>query len=149
MKTDRNFWPVGIMVFFTAFFAGIAVVLVIASTHQDALVSENYYEQELKFQDQIDAAARTEKTGAKIQYDSAAGKLLIVLPGEQANQIISGKISIYRASAPKLDREFPLELHIDGTQAIDVSQFTAGPWQIRVRWKAGDQDYFLERKFIL
>ena len=45
-------------------FAGMAGVVVIAATHRESMVSENYYEQELKFQDQIDSAARAQKSGA-------------------------------------------------------------------------------------
>ena len=58
MKTNRNLWPLGIFVTFGLFFAGMTGVVVIAATHRDSLVNGNYYEQELKFQGQIDAAAR-------------------------------------------------------------------------------------------
>ena len=148
MKTARNFWPVGIIIFFTAFFVGIAVVIVIASTHQDTLVNDNYYEQELKFQDQIDATERAAKCGAKIRYDSAAGKILLALPAEQAGQSVSGKVSFYRANAPALDCDFPMQLNSDGTQTIEISKLANGPWKICARWKADGKDYYLEEKVI-
>jgi hypothetical protein len=149
MKPARNFWPVGIIVFFTTFFIGMAVVIVIASFHRDTLVSDNYYEQELKFQDQIDATARAEKCGAKIEFDSAGRKIFLTLPAEQAKQIVGGKITLYRANAAELDRQFPLELRGDGTQALDVSKFASGPWRVRVRWNVSGQDYFLEKKIVI
>ena len=66
MKTTRNLWPLGIFVAFGLFFAGMATVVVIASTHREHLVSANYYEQELKFQRRIDSAERAQKSGAAI-----------------------------------------------------------------------------------
>jgi nitrogen fixation protein FixH len=149
MKPARNFWPIGIIVFFTAFFIGIAVVIVIASVHRETLVSDNYYEQELKFQDQIDAVARAEKCGAKIQFDAAGRKIIFTLPADQAKQLVSGKITFYRANAAELDRQLTLELSGDGTQALDVSKFASGPWRVRVRWNVSGQDYFLEKKIVI
>ena len=45
--TSRNYWPMGVIVVFVLFFIGMASVVVIAVTHRDHLVSDNYYEQEL------------------------------------------------------------------------------------------------------
>ena len=50
MKTNINLWPFSILAAFGLFFIGMASVVVIASTHREHLVSDNYYEQELKFQ---------------------------------------------------------------------------------------------------
>jgi nitrogen fixation protein FixH len=149
MKSDRNLWPMGIVTAFFLLFCGIAAVLVIAATHRDALVSDNYYENELKFQNQIDAASRAQKAGAKIRYDFAAGKIILTLPVEQAGQNVGGKIMFYRANAPELDRERLLKIKPDGTQTLDISGLVAGPWRIRVYWNAGGQDYFLEMKIII
>jgi nitrogen fixation protein FixH len=146
MKSKFNPWPVGIMMFFTMLFMGLAIVIVIASMHRETLVSENYYEQELKFQGQIEAAGRAEKSGAKLGCDAAAKKVFVSLPAEQLDHNFSGKIYFYRASAPELDRELPLEPKSDGGQAVDVSGFAAGAWTVSVRWNAGGQDYFLEQK---
>ena len=67
MNTNRNFWPWGIVTAFALFFGGMTTVVVIASTHRDSLVGENCHEHGLKFQSQIDGAARAPKAGASIQ----------------------------------------------------------------------------------
>jgi len=143
MKTTRNLWPLGIFVTFSLFFAGMASVVVIAATHRDSLVNANYYEQELKFQGQIDAAARGQQSGATII--SANDVVTVSLPAASLPKI-SGTVALYRPSAPELDREFPLTLKAGGTQTLDVSKLAAGLWRVRVKWNAGGQDYFLEQK---
>jgi len=146
MKKSRNLWPLGIFAAFGLFFVGMASVVVIAATHRDHLVNDNYYEQELKYQSQIDSAARTEKSGATITFDSAKSSIFIAVPAAQLAQKFSGTIELYRPSESKLDRKFLLEPMTDGRQMLDVSKLAGGLWLVRVKWNAGGQDYFLEQK---
>ena len=118
MKTTRNFWPLGIFTAFGLFFAGMASVVVIAATHRDHLVNDNYYEQELKFQSQIDSAARTGKSGATITFDAAKSSLFIALPAAQLAQKFSGAIEFYRPSEAKLDCKFLLEPKADRKSVV-------------------------------
>jgi len=149
MKTNRNLWPLGIFVTFGLFFIGMATVVVIAATHREHLVNANYYEQELKFQDQINSVDRTQKSGATIAYDSRTGELTLALPPAHLAQKFSGVIQLYRPSAPDLDREFLLEPKADGTQILNVSKLAAGLWVARAKWVAGGENYFLEQKITI
>lgn len=149
MKTNFNPWPYGIIVFFILLFCGITTVVVIAATHQESMVSPDYYEQELKFQDQIDSAARAQKCGARLHLDSRAGRLVVAVPAAQVAPALAGTIEFYRPSSPALDCHFPLAPQADGMQAVDVSKLKAGLWQVRVKWTAGGQNYFLEQRVIL
>src|ERR1019366_5746822 len=79
MKTTRNLWPLGIFTAFGVFFAGMASVIVIAATHREHLVNNNYYEQELKFQAQIESGEHTQKSGANMAFDSAKSLVVITL----------------------------------------------------------------------
>lgn len=149
MKTTFNPWPYGIMLFFVLLVGGLAGVLVIAATHRESMVSENYYEQELKFQERIDSAARAQKCGARIQLAPGAGKLVVAVPAEQMARQCAGVIEFYRPSSPALDCDFPLAPGADGAQTVDVSKLAGGLWQVRVKWSAGGQNYFLEQKITL
>ena len=149
MKTNINLWPFSILAAFGLFFIGMASVVVIASTHREHLVSDNYYEQELKFQGQIDANARARKSGAMIASEAADGAVVVSLPKSQLAQNPAGTIKFYRPSSPALDREISLAPRPDGTQTVDVSRFAAGPWLVRLEWNASGEAYFLEQKITL
>jgi len=149
MKPGFNPWPIGIVVFFVLLACGLATVVGISVTHRETMVNPNYYEQELKFQNQIDSAARAKKAGARVQLNAPAGQFLVMVPAQQLTAKLSGTIEFYRPSAAELDREYPLAPGADGTQPVDVSKFAAGPWEVRVKWSAGGQDYFLEQKITL
>ncbi|HUC84053.1 MAG TPA: FixH family protein [Candidatus Acidoferrales bacterium] len=149
MKTNFNPWPYGIFVFFFLLFCGMATVVAIATTHRESMVSENYYEQELKYQDRIDSAARAQRCGAHLRLDGREGRLLVAVPAQQVAQGFSGAIEFYRPSDPGLDCQFPLAPNADGSQTVDISKLKAGRWQVRVKWAAGGQNYFLEQKLTL
>lgn len=149
MKPSRNLWPLGIITAFGVLILGIATIIFIAATHRDTLVNPNYYENELKFQTQIDSAARAQNSGAKLIYDSKAGRITVAIPGGQMTQQFSGSIELYRPSSSALDHQVLLTPNADGRQTLDVSQLAAGPWSVRVNWKSGGQDYFRELKFVV
>ena len=146
MKTSRNPWPWGIAIFFVLIFVALMGVVVIAVSHRDSLVSENYYEQELKYQTQIDSAARTKDSGASVVLDAANNLLKVTLPMRQMSQKITGYIELYRPSAPDLDQHYLVAPQADGTQTLDVAKLTPGLWVARVCWQAGSDEYFLEQK---
>jgi len=149
MKPTRNLWPYGLILTFVLFFCGMAAVVFIAATHRETMVSENYYEQELKFQELIDGSARAKKSGAEIFRDPASGNVVIAVPAVQLAQKFSGTIELYRPSEPKLDQVLPLTPRADGRQTLDGSRLAAGPWLVRAKWNAGGENYFLEQKVTL
>ncbi len=146
MKTPRNLWPLGIFTAFGLFFVGMASFVGVAATHRDFLVNENYYEQEIKFQNQLDGQALAEKSGAKINYNATPRQITLTLPIAQLTQTISGAIQLYRPSAPKLDQSIAIAPNADGIQTLDVAKLAHGLWRVRAKWNVGGHDYFLERK---
>jgi hypothetical protein len=149
MNSKFNPWPYGVIAFFVLLLCGIATVLAIALTHRETMVSANYYEQELKYQDRIDSTARAQQCGAEVRLDGTDRKLVVRVPAEQVAQKLSGAIEFYRPSAPELDCQFALAPDARGAQSVDVSQLRRGLWQVRVGWNAGGQNYFLEEKITL
>jgi hypothetical protein len=145
MKTKFNPWPLGIVIVFVVFIGGMATAVTIACSHRDHLVDENYYETELKFQSQIDGAARAKQAGATVSQ-LAGGNVLVQLPAAQLAQKISGAIKLYRPSAPELDRVVALQPDAQGAQTVDISKLAAGAWVLRVNWNAGGEKYFIEQK---
>jgi hypothetical protein len=149
MPTARNFWPYGITAAFGLFLAGTAALIAIAATHRDSLVSGDYYEREIRHQNHIDGVARARQAGATVTFDAAVRRILVSLPAAHAGWNPTGRINLYRPSAAGLDRQFRLEPDANGRQTLDAATLPAGPWEIRVEWSAGGQDYFMDQKIII
>ena len=151
MNTIRNLWPIGIIVVCALFVAGTAGLIVMACAQKDDLVRADYYEQELRFQSQIDRVERTRRATAQatIAYDNAKRCITIALPPARAAQPITGTIHLYRPSAGALDRSFPVKVDANGLQSLDAAALTPGLWKVRISWTVDNQDYYLDQKVVV
>lgn len=148
--SSRNPWPWAIVGTLVLFLAGTVSLVVLACSQKVDLISRNYYEQELKFQAQIERQDHARKLpDAAVTYDAAARRILISLPKEHANRTVSGWIQLYRPSAAGLDREIALNVDARGSQALDAAALQPGLWKVRVFWKADNKEYFIDQKVVL
>ena len=149
--TQHNPWPFGIITAFSLFFLGTIGLVVMACSQKTDLVSNDYYEQEIKFQNHLDRLHRTERLGsrASVVYDVASQKITISLPPEQVREPVVGRIQLYRPSAARLDREVKLQPDSSGTQAIETTGLPPGLWKVRVSWTADDKEFFIDQRIVI
>jgi hypothetical protein len=149
-RSSRNPWPIAITVFFFVFFLGLVGFIVFATTHQADLVRADYYEEELRFQQQLDRVNHTQRLGqaVSVAYDIGQRCIAIQLPPAQAEDI-AGRIHLYRPSDARLDRELPLDLRPDGTQRVDASQLPSGLWKVRLEWSNQGRDYYFDQPVVI
>ena len=132
----RNPWPYAIVAYFIIFIAAIAVWISFDLRNDQQLVRKDYYEQELKFQTDIDGQSRAANVNVSVNYDSTKQTVTVALPAPTA----TASIYFYRPSNAKLDREITLALN-NGSQSIDVGAFESGLWKIRVTWTAEGAEF--------
>jgi nitrogen fixation protein FixH len=151
MKTYRNLWPYGIILAFILFISGTVGLVVMACSQRVDLVSKNYYEQELKFQGQIDRAGRANQlaTQASAKYDPGRKCIIVSLPRQHAGLEVAGHIELYRPAAAGLDQRLELRPDSTGIQAVDASTLSPGLWKVRLSWFADKQDYFAEQRVVI
>lgn len=147
----RNLWPFGIIAAFVLFIAGTAGLIVLASFHRPELVTADYYEQELRYQQTYDSRARTAALGAEaaVTLDEAARRLRVTLPPRHAALRPAGAIHLYRPAAAHADRHVALTLDAEGRQELDVRDLAPGLWRVRVEWIVANETFSLERQLVL
>src|SRR3954466_7479312 len=118
MKSQRNFWPLGIILTFVVFICSTLGLVVMACRHNTELVNANYYDQEIKYQSRIDSENRAQQLGASATYDAIARHIVISLPSSSAAKNVTGQIQLYRPSSAGLDKEIKLAPGADGTQTL-------------------------------
>ena len=149
--STRNLWPLGICLAFALFALGTACLVAMACSQKADLVSSDYYEQELKFQGQIERVKRTDSLGneASVAYDRLKKAITISMPIDQTHHNLSGRIQLYRPSAAALDQELSLDLNQNGTQVLDASNLRPGLWKVRVSWTTEGKDYFIDKRIVV
>lgn len=146
MKTGWNPWPAGIIAFFITAIVGCAAFVVFCSMHPTDLVAADYYEQEVRYQGQMERIQRANEFGAmaSIRIDSETRQVVITLPPHHA-QAASGTVHFYRPSQAALDQRLPLDVDERGTQRVSSSDLRPGLWNVKVSWKVEGREYFLNQ----
>ena len=105
IPTSRNLWPLGIVLAFVTFIIGTATLVVLACANKTDLVSADYYEQEIRYQGQLDRLKRAKQLDQQISvsYNPGQKQITISLPPELPHTA-TGSIHLYRPSAAGLDQ---------------------------------------------
>ncbi len=131
-------------------FVGMIVFLVFRTAHENIdLVSEDYYQQELEFQDRIDQSLATGKLGANPEVRITADAIEIIFPDSVAQQGIAGRALFYRASDATKDVAIELQTNDAGVQLVDISQFTIGNYQLKLTWMSDGHPYYYEKQLYI
>lgn len=146
----ENPWPVGLVLFLILFGGYIVGFVIFSSTQRMDLVREDYYDQEIRFQKQIDRVRRTNPimASARVEYDRSGEAVTIRMPAVKPADI-DGTVSFYRPSDADLDTSVKLGLDEAGDQTVSVRSLRTGLWKVRVEWKAGGQEYYFEKPIVI
>ena len=115
------------------------------------LVTDDYYKEEIQYQDQIDRVknATSLKDPIDVSYSPAEKKVNISFPKSQAGDVIKGNIFFYRPSNSAEDRKFAIHPEDTGVQSIYVGSFHNGLWKIKILWSTGGKEYYYEKMITL
>jgi len=146
MKKE-NIWPIGITIFFILFVAIFVTLLIYSRTVPVNLVSKNYYQKAVHFQEHIESVERasTLKESVQLQYDKTQQSLALWFPKQKTDSPTEGQINFFRPSDSRMDFKIPLKPDTEGRQMIDLSGLKTGYWKVQIEWKTGREDYYLEK----
>ncbi|MCE7054840.1 FixH family protein [Algoriphagus sp. AGSA1] len=139
-------WGKGIFLTILAFVA-LIMAMVIFSVRMEGieLVTENYYEEEINYQDRIDNSTSANALDRTvISYDSQLNVLILDLPiGTR------GELQFFRPSDSSLDQEIKLEVNQSGMTKVSLKDLKPGYWKIQLKWEENGVDYYQEKKINL
>lgn len=134
-------WGKGVVLICGSFVA-IMVSMVIICMKQDNLhlVTPNYYEEEIKYQGQIDRISNAATLGIEmLEFNSKAKTIEIKLPAGA-----EGTLLLFRPSDARMDKK--IEVSDENSRLIDVSSLLAGYWRVKLQWTADGIAYYQEQK---
>ena len=139
-------WGKGILLTIIGFVA-LIMTLVVISVRMDGieLVTENYYQAEINYQDRIDQeslALRLDRT--VITYHSMDKNLLLDLPSGT-----NGKLQLFRPSDATLDREITVMALDSNLTSVSLKDLKSGYWKVQLSWIEAGKNYYEEKKITL
>lgn len=143
-------WGTGIVLAFVAFISFILYFVVRMSTDNSAnhdLVTEEYYKQELAYQNEIDASKSALEMQAKLKFVKSKEGMTIFFPEKFDPEQITGTVSLYRPSNKHLDIDFPISLSKTHLLIPDNS-LVDGRWDITVKWQYQGKTFLHKEKLV-
>jgi hypothetical protein len=144
-KKSRINWGTGVVIGIIVFVVISITMTVIFMTQDVSLVSDNYYEKSLSYQEEIDKQSRTKSLDAQVKINFAGEVINILFPSAYLDKNISGEIYFYRPSNPSLDFKLLLQMSAEGNQIIPVERLDKGFWRLKLNWTMDGNGYYNER----
>lgn len=142
-------WPATIIVYFSVVLCGAVTLVVYSLKNKSQLVRTDYYEQEVKYQQQIDRIKRTHPFLPEISADITETQLKLTLPDAHTGaHDFSGSIWLYRPSNSDLDKKIELKPNNSGKFEHEVKGLINGLWKLKVSWKAQGKEFYYENSFV-
>ncbi len=142
-------WVIIVMLGFSLFAAGIIAMVSVSMTKNIDLVSDNYYEQGIKYQNQIDMKLNSAEFSDKIKTEIKDSGLLIEYSEDLMKDNFSGEIKFYRSSDAKKDFKVNIETDEKGIQLIPVMNLDKGLWKVQFSFRKDNKNYFLEKSIFI
>ena len=141
-------WGMGIFAAYVVFMIIVLGTVAFTTTVDVNLVADDYYEQELKYQNEIDKKERTNQLTEQVEIKLENENLRISYPKLFASNI-SGKINFYRPSDQKLDFALDIKTDTTGFQFIPIQKLAKGFWKIKVDWLHSGEEYLNEKNIVI
>lgn len=141
-------WPTGIIfsiVAFVIFILSFVYKVTFLPEYDHHLVSDNYYKDELNYQEEIDKLNNAAELKSNVSIEQLKEGLLIHFPKEFTPSEISGIIFFKRMSNDKLDFQLPIKL-ANHDYLISDKSLVDGRWDIKIEWTVENRTYLFKKK---
>jgi hypothetical protein len=143
MKTIKINWGAGIAAVYIGFVAMILVLVCMSAGQKIDLVTDHYYDEELRFQDKIDKIKRADSLSQPLTWEVTNNGLAIHYPKMLDDHAISGNINLYCPSNDKNDRSFKV-VSAGNEQFIPFSNVPDARYKVQIDWKSSETTYWNE-----
>tara|TARA_R110002049_G_scaffold304783_1_gene500371 strand:+ start:1056 stop:1502 length:447 start_codon:yes stop_codon:yes gene_type:complete len=136
-------WGTGIVLAFIGFISFIMYFIItmnVDKKYSHDLVSEDYYADELAYQDDINKLTNANNLNQNISYKKSDEGLIINFPDDIDYKKITGKVFLYRPSNKQLDFDTAISLS-KPYLLIPDNRLVDGRWNIKIDWKLNNQSY--------
>lgn len=130
---------------YLVFVMGIGFLVYKASSQKFDLVTKDYYEQELKYQEVIDQSANTSKLSAPIIVEKKDGQMQIVFPAEMKGKKKTIDFYLYYPADVKKDFRKTIETR-DNELLQPLPSAMTGMYELKLSWEVEGIKYYFEKK---
>lgn len=141
-------WGNKLIIVFIVFAALMATLVYKATQTKFELVSKDYYQDELRYQDKIDGAANA-ALEAPISIQVNDEIISFEFPDAQKNANITGEAWFYCSVDATKDKRFVLSVDSTGIQRIERKGLQKGDYQVKISYEINQKKYYVAQQLHL
>lgn len=138
-------WGYKIVFVYSIFVVGILFLGYKSSQQKMDLVQKNYYADELKYQNVINASQNSKEIGGALTTMRKGGHLVVTLPSSFKNAIVSGNAHLYFAADESKDISKSFNTS-NGEFEIELLLMMNGYYTLKLDMEKGGKQYYYEQK---
>ena len=143
-------WGTAIVLAFIGFISFI-MYFVISMNFNDKynhdLVTEDYYKEELGYQNDINKQNNAQALDQDITYEKTSEGLVFKFPENFDTKKITGKVFLYRPSNKQLDFETPISIS-ESYLLVPDKRLLDGRWNITIDWQYNETSYLFKKSIV-
>jgi hypothetical protein len=147
MKIKLN-WGFGITVAIILFMTFILSFVFRAARISTDLYAEDYYQQELDFQSEIDAVSAAEGYKNDLYFSQNDKEIVVHFKSDMTWDKMGAKLYFYRPDDAKLDRSISF-VPQNGIQLISKEHFKKGNYEVKLMWKENETGYLVKQSIYI
>lgn len=141
-------WGKKILIVYVVFVLGIVFMVYKSSTQNADLVTTDYYDKELKYQEKIDEGKRVAALSAPVEFSIKENAVTIQFPKDFAGKQLAGEAVLYCPSDKKKDFKKSFTLKDEPLQ-MDIPAGSKGLYELHLSWQDGGVTYYFEKKIFI
>ncbi len=141
-------WGHKIAIVYTLFVGFMLFMLYLSLQKKHELVTENYYERELVYQDKIDADRNLKNADFHVNISSKNRMIIVRFDSLASNDITMGEVNLYKPDDINLDESLTLTLD-SGNEMIIKPRGDHGRYKVSVSFELSGMSYYTEQSVVL
>jgi hypothetical protein len=138
-------WGTGLIIAYSSFVVFMLGMVYLCTQQHFDLVTEDYYEQELKFQQVIDGKQNEQLLEKQTLVKMDLGVVTVTLPMEKSDG--EGKVVFYKPDNANFDKT--IALNGSNRVSIPVSELKSGMYTVKATWQSEGKPYYNEQTLFI
>lgn len=138
-------WGYKIVLVYSIFVLGILLLVYKSSQQKNELVQKDYYADELKYQNVINALQNAKNVGGELIVVKKEGHLLVVLPSYFKNTQVNGISHLYYAADESRDITKAFSSN-NGEFEMELLTMMNGYYTLKLDLEVNGKQYYYEQK---
>jgi FixH len=141
-------WGKKLIIVYSVFVLGMGFMVYQCTLQKTDMVTSNYYEKELKYQEVIDGLQNANNLTTAISVVQADPlSITLTMPAEALQA--KGSVEFYRPSDASKDFTTALLMDDVGQQFFERKKFIDGLYKVKVNWEKNGRQFYAEQSLFI